>query len=382
MCTILTCPFSQVLGNKTTTMESQSFLHVTLRFIAHLTLFVLFVQFYLMEQMGDYVKDRTTTTSRFEEVEVSDFPTITICMDPPQKPSIAKQYGYKRMVDIHFNDVPNTTLPERFEASSYILNKDFDIKVDDKDFLKLGDNDEFVVRPMVTFFEGICHNIEPKFKVTQQWFHKEFSIKLKEDLIDRPKNFKVYLTSNAAILNIATDIWPQYLTGRVTISFQNRVTTVIKSRAIEYKFKTGVNNSKECVTKIIEESECKNKCFYINGTSLPICNSASDFDCIWSHYNQWQKCLLQKHAVAFVPHIDEVSIYDTDISDAFEISASSKTKQIMEEVDVITFAGLIGSVGGSLGMFFGFSFTSYLSIVIERFTKKNIWCLVKNIFNP
>ena len=204
--------------------------------------------------MGDYVKDRTTTTSRFEEVEVSDFPSITICMDPPQKPSVAKQYGYKRMVDIHFNDVPNITLPERFEASSYILNKDFSIKVDDdKDFLKLGENEEFVVRPMVTFFEGICHNLEPKFKVTQQWFHKGLSIKLKEDLIDRPKKFKVYLTSKAAILNIATDIWPQYLTGRVTIPFDNRVTTVIKSRPIEYKFKTGVNDSKECVTKIIEK---------------------------------------------------------------------------------------------------------------------------------
>ena len=86
--------------------------------------------------------------------------------------------------------------------------------------------------------------------------------------------------------------------------------------------------------------------------------------------------------MAYVPHIDEVSIYDTNISDAFEISASSKTKQIMEEVDVITFAGLIGSVGGSLGMFFGFSFTSYLSIVVEKFTRKNLSYLIKNMFNP
>ena len=52
------------------------------------------------------------------------------------------------------------------------------------------------------------------------------------------------------------------------------------------------------------------------------------------------------------------------------ISSATDTNQIVEEIDVITLAGLIGSVGGSLGMFFGFSLTSYLLFAIEKFTKK------------
>ena len=57
-------------------------------------------------------------------------------------------------------------------------------------------------------------------------------------------------------------------------------------------------------------------------------------------------------------------------SGAFMVSTTSDTKQIIEEIDIITLAGLIGSIGGSLGMFFGFSLTSYLLFAIEKFTKK------------
>ena len=57
------------------------------------------------------------------------------------------------------------------------------------------------------------------------------------------------------------------------------------------------------------------------------------------------------------------------MSSIFELEVQC-TKQIIEEIDVITFAGLIGSIGGSLSMFFGFSFTSYLLFTIEKFTTK------------
>ena len=111
-------------------MEKSRLLSLVLRLISHLSLFIFFVKFYLIEEMGDYIADRVTTTSRFAEVLESEFPTITICMDPPQKESVAKMYGLKSVIDINLKDVPNTpntTFLERFEAISYILNKDFSI---------------------------------------------------------------------------------------------------------------------------------------------------------------------------------------------------------------------------------------------------------------
>ena len=79
--------------------------------------------------------------------------------------------------------------------------------------------------------------------------------------------------------------------------------------------------------------------------------------------------------MAYVPKKNENPFYGiNNLSDELHVKVNyfSKSKQIMEEIDVITLSGLIGSVGGSLGMFFGFSITSYFSFVIERFSKKVI----------
>ena len=326
--------------------------------------------------MGDYIADRITTTSRFQEVKISDFPTITICMNPPQKSAVAKKFGFKNMQDIHFQEVENLTLLERFEAISYKLNQDFyinDLKI--LRSLEIGNNEEFIIEPIVTYFKGICYKLEPKFKINSQFEIKTFSIEFSKEIKDLPTRFDVYLTSKTSTLNICNDIWPQYPFGKVSISLSNKnskITNIqIQYRTIEYIFKTGVDNSDECMTKVIKASKCST-CFFVSGTSLPFCNSTQDLGCIWNLYNHWHKCLLNKHVFAYVPQINEIQThgYNSNASAVFYISAASKSKQIMEEIDVITLAGLIGSIGGSLGMFFGFSFTSYLSILIEKLIKK------------
>ena len=39
------------------------------------------------------------------------------------------------------------------------------------------------------------------------------------------------------------------------------------------------------------------------------------------------------------------------------VKLASMKKEIMEDVELLTLSSLIGSLGGSLGMFFGFSFS-------------------------
>ena len=357
-------------------MEKQAILSLCLQIVSHLILFVFFVQFYLMDEMGDYMADRITTTSRFEEVSELKFPTITICMDPPQKPSVALMYGFKRLFDINWKDVPNTTLYERFESTSYILNKDFSIKINlfekQKDYLLVGDSDNYFVEPIVTAHQGICYKIDPKFKVTN-YTSVTIRLFLNDSITEKPSHLVVYLTSSSATLNLAADTWPHFSPGEIKLPLDNaKKITVITYRTVEYIFKTGVGNSSECVTEIIEKSKCKNSCFPLSGSSLPICNSTKYFWCIWSDYTQWRKCLLQKHAVAYVPKTHDNLIYGKKFSADVEMKVSARTqgKQIVEEIDVITLSGLIGSIGGSLGMFFGFSITSYISLVIEKISMK------------
>ena len=365
------------------TMEKQVLLSIVLRIVFHLILFVLFVHFYLIEQMGDYIAGRATTTSRLEQVTQSEFPTITICMDPPLKPSVVSKYGFKSAGEVSMKDIPNTTLLEKLKVLSYILNQDFSIKIIDEDWKETnlidGENEKFFIEPVITYLQGICFKMEPKFIVKNKWIDIWLQIEFKniEIDLDQPSHFVLYLTSPNATLNIATAIWPQYLPGKVKVPFNTQKVTIIKyDRTIEYTFKIGVKNSSKCMAKVIQESECKNKCCHISGCSLPICNSSIDFDCVWGKYALGQQCLSQKHSLAYPPTLLESPIYqDTYYNFSspfgiFMISSATDTNQIVEEIDVITLAGLIGSVGGSLGMFFGFSLTSYLLFAIEKFTKK------------
>ena len=46
--------------------------------------------------------------------------------------------------------------------------------------------------------------------------------------------------------------------------------------------------------------------------------------------------------------------------------------EIREEVKVITMAELIGSIGGSLGMFFGFSFSTFAWYFVNQIVSRAI----------
>ena len=75
--------------------------------------------------------------------------------------------------------------------------------------------------------------------------------------------------------------------------------------------------------------------------------------------------------------------YDGELSDVNKVASNltvisfsfaELSKEIKEEVDVITMSELIGSLGGSLGMFFGFSISGYALLLFDK-------CLMKFLTN-
>ena len=121
----------------------------------------------------------------------------------------------------------------------------------------IGDNDNCFVAPIVTLYRRICYKIDPKFKIPD--FNSVIlKLYLNEINTEKPINLVMYLTSPDATLNLATDIWPQFLPGEIKLPFDaTRKKTVISYRNVDYTFKTGVENSSECVTEIIKKSKCK-----------------------------------------------------------------------------------------------------------------------------
>ena len=145
----------------------------------YVLLFVSFIYFYMNDQMSDYMAGRTTITSRFAEADALEFPTITLCMRPGTKPSVAQEFGFVKLNDVFKKQVENTTLIERFENLSYKLNQDFEMYVNwHPKKLELGINKRnydqvFDVEPIRTQHHGTCYKIQPRFQVIKVsvYFH-------------------------------------------------------------------------------------------------------------------------------------------------------------------------------------------------------------------
>ena len=57
-------------------------------------------------------------------------------------------------------------------------------------------------------------------------------------------------------------------------------------------------------------------------------------------------------------------------SSVVTITIDSMAKEVKEEVRIITLQSFIGNLGGSLGMFFGFSLSGWLSVLFANLIDK------------
>lgn len=341
--------------------------------------------------MTDYFKRNMIVSSRIEEVDVLEPPTITICTDPPFKTSVATKYNYSDQKDIFSKDVPGTIYAERFANLSYILNQDYAIQMslhesptccEQKTKLVDGTNmihgRKYEVRPIMTWAHGICSKIQPEFPVTKVPFHTHLFLEPSANLqvSDQPRNYIIYLTSNNTWQGIVNHIWPQYNPSILTIKPKSSYYMIAKKT--EYLFDEGVESSKDCWMKYIEDFNCTTKCRYASFVDLPLCQTAEEVRCMMEEgakYLVYTVCNKKRKGFTFTEELHEMKRYKDLNWAEIDIELWSMSKMVKEEVDVITLPELIGSVGGSIGMFFGFSIATviwyWMNKCIERIARQS-----------
>ena len=358
-------------------------------------LMIVFVSFYLQDQMSDFIMKRTTMSTRFETPKQIEFPTITICMQEGMKQSVKEKYGLDQNQHILHNyfgktdnpyyvGYPNMSLSEIFYELSYILGRDFTMKLSHslaaQQYLKVGLNsinfmngtlDMYIIKSINTYYYGTCYKIQPMqsdvwfksraFSITIQLLTKNISTK------DIPKGFQLYFTSNDTWHGVITDTWRRFNPSMIDIEFGgNQLRLSLKT--ISKQFKKGTLNSTLCFNQLFSNHflSCTPMCDLLSYNTIPACTTAKDQTCISDQ--EWkvrQNCLDHKNIVNFDPIIRQGRSVPKDTA-SLEINFGSWDREAMEEIDVISLSSLIGSVGGSLGMFFGFSISGYLLSLIRR----------------
>ena len=339
----------------------------------------------MKDQMETFMKGRTTITRRVEAVNSLEFPTITICFDPATKLSVAKKYGFKSINDKFLRDVPNVTLPTVFDEITYEMNQDYSITNYNGKKINLGLNDvdayfhsfkmQFYVEAIKTYNQGTCIKMEPKFEMVSPSYMLRLSIQLSSTIKTEDKIDSVLLmfTSNTSWVSILDNHWPQYKPLKAKVDLVKEYTHILLQPE-EIYFQDGKDNSVDCLKKLIEGLNCSYPCAVTTIPGLPYCQTVNEYLCVAEEtknsYDEYLDCFITKKATIFSlndrvdnPLHEDKNSLKTDIF----IGMNSMKKVIKEEVFVLTLQDLIGSVGGSLGLFFGFSFSAVLFACINKF---------------
>ena len=335
--------------------------------------------------MEDFLKKRTTMASRLDVTQHLEPPTFTICLDPPLKTSLAQKHNFSSNFDWFFEY--NKSLSEGYDLLTYKINRDYELKLkipyldrhhDDINLFE--GNFEFEplglkldIAPIQTMGHGTCLKIQSDFNLKKAVFALDFRANQTLKEIDKPNKIMVLMTSKNDWHGILGGDWPQHQPSKFEAEVSKMYSYTI-GKVTEYLFDQGVDNPEECWSDNIKDFPCPTKCQFASyAPGLPMCSSIEEVQCMGQYIeekNLFEICNRIKRRLAYYGDLTRIEKHVKKEWTTLRFEMRSLVKEIKEEVEVISLPTLIGSVGGSLGMFFGFSILSYALFFFDK-------CIIK-----
>ena len=115
-------------------MRKLYFIKLTLKSIIYLTLFTLYIRFYFMDQMIEFLDGKTTFAKSYKETHHFKIPNLIICPNPPYIPSKVQKYGYETLESIIYDKHENylnydLNAWQMYQEMSYLNNRDIDFYI-------------------------------------------------------------------------------------------------------------------------------------------------------------------------------------------------------------------------------------------------------------
>ena len=339
-----------------------------LRPLIFICLFVLFFIFFFKDYLTNYLERKTTFSSNYEDVVKLEFPTIIACVKLGYKDDAMKKYGFESVYDFPGKNQNNTS--QMFDAVSFIHGADYEIDITSPI--------SFERQNILTFRHGECHKMQPQEEIlATQRVTLEVTWKIME-----PKEIIFYLVSNDSWHGLCDDVLPYFHPSKfdtAPLDLDKPVRMNIPISMTDIEFMEGTNFA-DCITNIVNSINCSFMClpFYlVSTTPIPLCETIDTHTCVesalyfdGSSVDELYKCHKPKHAKLYNPRPIEWNKHSEKNASLVYFYFESLSVLHKDEIFVISDLDLVGSVGGSLGLFLGFSFYSYILDFFQRLIEK------------
>ena len=408
-------------------MELKNFV-TFLKSIIVIILFIVYYQFFFKDVIASYYEDMTNiarVVKTFNDDEIGiHAPAFTICMEPASKEEVLEKYNItsaffflKEGSFEHLNG--KKTMKEIIYETSFRLNEDFRIAItslnhfdspNDPIYLIIGTNNftsyenEFLINvtEMYSLMSGMCYIIQSNLFIGTKYMYVMSIILQDNNMNQKPNLMHLTMTSDDDALGTSHGVWGDAIQlTKKDIKFDNKTTKidlweVIRTRILNCN--NDGNTYQKCLAagfkNILDSSNCTAKCIpmaikslhdkYFDGDEeiLQTCNNLENEACLVRNLMKFTENISQcesqcriKNYVASPQKLKEPTRLYLDDGERADLllMATKRTRIEEKEYRIYDTAGLVGTVGGSLGLFLGFSFFGVISDVLDLLVKKITW---------
>ena len=152
-----------------------------------------------------------------------------------------------------------------------------------------------------------------------------------------------------------------------------------KSKVTKVKQRHGLDNVTRCLEYVLAKVNCTVICYPItfNFLHIPPCENYNQTFCMENEIytrlrDEFLRCLDVQSYFEYNTHVYKTfSKLPNETNMNIQFTLDSLNQEIKDEVLVINGRDFVGSVGGSLGLFVGFSFYNAISYMLTKFFNKD-----------
>ena len=364
-----------------------------------------------------YQEKVSTFESKSEET--TEFPTTVFCFEPSTKISMLNKLNltdYSLLISISEQNLTHLTSlgmsrSEFVDEAYYKLGQDFELHYEVHTLgtiiLKQGENHvasdfigkhTIILEKILTIFYGNCYKISSNLNGANSSMVKYF-LKFNKTIsfMDIPA-VNIYLTSEENFFGIIglTFLYGDELKFQLsqnsndTGSFKFFKLKAKKSKFLNEKASPCNDQANRCFTEQLLKIKCPRKCV---PSTLPLINSIEDWKDI-PECHSWEEFMCMATGIILLSYVESqpqkascprycnqleyTGKVQGDLN-AYELSGSigwtysiSSTTNVNEEYLVYDLPSLVGSVGGTIGIFVGFSVFDVVVMIIDNIQAKFI----------